>query len=237
MSQQHFQNDLQAYFQFLMEVVLLIAQGKDDAKVIYPLLSANTDKLNNNLANILRNWSTSTLEELPVNSVDIIAANIGNFGNRIQQFPLGNKASNIEIAIACYEIVLRVYTRKAFPEDWAQTQNNLGGAYYERVVGDRADNIENTINAYQAALEVRTYEYFPQDWAMTQNNLGNAYRERIKGNKHDNIEEAIKAYKAALQVYTYQTFPQYWATTQNNLGNAYGDRINGNKAVNIELAI
>ena len=132
---------------------------------------------------------------------------------------------------------MRVYTHETFAQDWAQTQNNLGGAYYERIVGDRTENIENAINAYQAALQVRTYEDFPLDWAMTQNNLGNAYRERISANRANNIEEAIKAYKAALRVYTYKAFPKYWATTQNNLGNAYGDRINGNKSDNIEDAI
>ncbi len=226
-----------AYFQVLMEILQAISESNGNAEVVYPLFAANTDKLNNNLANVLRYWPTSALEEVPVNLRDCIAANIGNFGNRIQEFPLGSKASNIEIAIACYQIVLRVYTRETFPQDWAQTQNNLGGAYYDRIVGDRAENIENAINAYQAALQVRTYEDFPLDWAMTQNNLGNAYRERINGNKAHNIENAIKAYKAALLVYTYQAFRQYWSATQNNLGNAYGDRINGNKADNIEEAI
>jgi hypothetical protein len=38
---------------------------------------------------------------------------------------LGDKASNIEIAIAGYEVVLTVFTRQAFPQDWATTQNNL----------------------------------------------------------------------------------------------------------------
>ncbi len=233
MNEQH----QQAYLQFLKEILRATAQSKGNAEVVYPLFAANTDKLNNNLANILRYWPTSALEEVPVNLRDCIAANIGNFGNRIQEFPLGSKASNIEIAIACYEIVLRVYTRDTFPQDWAQTQNNLGGAYHNRIVGDRAENIENAINAYQAALQVRTYEDFPLDWAMTQNNLGNAYRERISANRANNIEEAIKAYKAALRVYTYKAFPKYWATTQNNLGNAYGDRINEDKADNIEDAI
>lgn len=231
------EEDLRAYFQVLMEILRAISESNGNAEVVYPLFAANTDKLNNNLANVLRYWPTSELEEVPVNLRDCIAANIGNFGNRIQEFPLGSKASNIEIAIACYQIVLRVYTRETFPQDWAQTQNNLGRAYYDRIVGDRAENIENAINVYQAALQVRTYEDFPLDWAMTQNNLGNAYRERISANKSNNIEEAIKAYKAALRVYTYKAFPKYWATTQNNLGNAYGDRINGNKADNIEDAI
>ena len=48
MSQQKFQDDLQVYEKFLMEVVLLIAQSKGDAKVIYPFLRDNINKLNHN---------------------------------------------------------------------------------------------------------------------------------------------------------------------------------------------
>ncbi|MBE9004236.1 hypothetical protein IQ259_04135 [Fortiea sp. LEGE XX443] len=42
----------------------------------------------------------------------------------IQQFPLGDKASNMEIAITGYEVALTVYTREALPVGWATTQNN-----------------------------------------------------------------------------------------------------------------
>ena len=35
----------------------------------------------------------------------------------------------MEAAIKAYEAALTVCTREAFPQDWAQTQNNLGAAY------------------------------------------------------------------------------------------------------------
>jgi hypothetical protein len=38
---------------------------------------------------------------------------------------LGDKAQNIEMAIASYTNALSVRTRQAFPQDWAMTQNNL----------------------------------------------------------------------------------------------------------------
>jgi hypothetical protein len=57
------------------------------------------------------------------------------------EFPLGNRALNLELAIAAYEAALAVYTREAFPEKWAMTQNNLGNAYQNRIRGgERADN-------------------------------------------------------------------------------------------------
>jgi CHAT domain-containing protein len=144
--------------------------------------------------------------------------NLGTaYSNRIK----GERADNLENAIAAYQEALSVYTRTAFPEDWAMTQNNLGTAYSNRIKGERADNLENAIAAYQEALSVYTRTAFPEDWAMTQNNLGNAYSNRIKGERADNLENAIKAYQAALSVYTRTAFPQNHAETLFNLGLAY----------------
>ncbi|MDT9196553.1 CHAT domain-containing protein, partial [Limnospira sp. PMC 1042.18] len=149
----------------------------------------------------------------------------------------GERADNIEQAIAALQAALKVYTRTAFPEDWARTQNNLGNAYLYRIKGDRAENIDRAIAAYQATLEVYTRTAFPEEWARTQMNLGNAYCDRIRGERADNIEQAIAALQAALKVYTRTAFPEDWARTQNNLGNAYSDRIRGERADNIEEAI
>ena len=60
---------------------------------------------------------------------------------------------------------MTVYTREAFPQDWAMTQNNLGIAYRNRIQGSRAENLEAAIKALEAALTVYTREAFPQDWA------------------------------------------------------------------------
>jgi TPR repeat protein len=68
-----------------------------------------------------------------------------------------------------------VYTRQAYPEQWARTQNNLGNAYLERIRGERAENLEQAIFHYQQALDVYTRQAYPEQWARTQNNLGNAY--------------------------------------------------------------
>ncbi|MEH1810855.1 MAG: hypothetical protein V7L09_00065, partial [Nostoc sp.] len=150
------EEDIETYRQFLLEILRATAESNGDAQVIYPLLTANTDKLNDIFAKLLRHWATNTLAEAEPEAAISIAADIGNFSNLIQQFPLGSKASNMEIAIAGYEIALTVYTRSAFPENWAMTQNNLGIAYSNRILGERAENIESAIAAYSAALEVRT---------------------------------------------------------------------------------
>ncbi|WP_293045631.1 CHAT domain-containing tetratricopeptide repeat protein [Moorena sp. SIO1F2] len=230
-------NTSDAQLEFLLQVLEATENSRGNKKVVYPLLAANTDKLDDRLAEQWRHWATSKLAEVKPNKTKLLAAVIVRFSNLIQQFPLGDKASNIEIAITGYEVALTVFTREAFPKNWAITQNNLGAAYRERIKGEKAQNIEDAIACYQQALTVRTFEAFPYDWAMTQTNLGNAYRERIKGEKAQNIENAIACYQQALRVLTFEAFPYDWAMTQTNLGIAYGDRIEGEKAQNIEEAI
>ena len=221
----------------LLEVLQATVESQGNPQVVYPLLAANTDKLNLTFVKLLQDWATKKLEEAEPDAKQFLAGVIGNFSNLIQQFPLGNKPDNVEIAITGYEQALEVYTRTDFPVQWATTQNNLGTAYSDRIRGDKAENLENAIAAYEQALEVRTRTDFPVDWAMTQNNLGNAYRHRIRGDKAENLENAIAAYEQALEVYTRTDFPVEWAMTQNNLGTAYSDRIRGDKADNLENAI
>ena len=230
--------EIENYEQFLQEILQAIAKSEGDTQVIYPLLAANTDKLNHIFAELLCRWATNTLAEAKPDAATSFAADICNFSNLIQQFPLGSKANNMEIAITGYEIALTVYTRSAFAENWATTQYNLGLAYGNRILGKRAENLESAITAFSAALEVRTRSAFPEDWAATQHNLGNAYLDKIKGERADNIEFTIAAYTAALEVYTKNAFPENWAATQNNLGNAYLDRIKGERRTeNLESAI
>ncbi|NES97886.1 MAG: CHAT domain-containing protein [Desertifilum sp. SIO1I2] len=140
-------------------------------------------------------------------------------------------------AIAAFQQALQVYTREAFPKDWAMIQNNLANAYSERIRGDRAENLELTMALYQNALQLYTREAFPKDWAMIQNNLANVYSERIRGDRAENLELAIAFYQNALQVRTRKAFPKDWAGTQHNLALTYSKRIRGDRAQNLEEAI
>ncbi|MCC5622354.1 tetratricopeptide repeat-containing protein [Nostoc sp. CHAB 5715] len=229
------------YVDFLTEVLQAINSSWGNvpiAQVVYPLLANNTDKLDEVLAEILRQWGTYRLREATADQEKYqVAVVIVVLSNIISKFPLGNKASNMEIAITGYEVVLTFFTQQAFPEDWAATQNNLGEAYRNRIRGDKADNLERAIACYQEALKVKTFEAFPQDWAGMQHNLGTAFSDRIRGDKADNLEQAIACYQEALRVRTFEDFPQNWAETQHNLGTAYSDRILGEKAQNLEQAI
>jgi tetratricopeptide (TPR) repeat protein len=136
------------------------------------------------------------------------------YGSRIR----GERADNLERAIAHYQEALTVRAREAFPEQWAQTQNNLANAYGERIRGERADNLERAIAHACAACEVYTREAFPSAWAGTQHNLANAYQHRIRGDRADNLERAIEHYQEALTVYSRETFPAEYRRTQKTLG-------------------
>ncbi|NEQ41251.1 MAG: CHAT domain-containing protein, partial [Okeania sp. SIO3I5] len=160
-----------------------------------------------------------------------------NLGFAYRERIRGDKAENIESAIAAYQQALLVRTQTDFPIDWAATQNILGIAYWDRIRGDKAENIESAIAAFQQALLVYTQTDFPIEWAIAQNNLGIAYSDRTTGDKAENIESAIAAFQQALLVRTQTGFPMDWAITQNNLGAAYRERTRGDKAENIESAI
>ncbi|MEG4578824.1 CHAT domain-containing protein [Microcoleus sp. MON1_C5] len=201
------------------------------------ILQANLELLDDDFAQYLREWATQILENLDADQAYNHAKILYNLNLSFSSLQQGSRASNIEIAIACLDIGLTIFTREAYSEDWAINQNSLGNAYSDRIKGERGENLEKAIALYQAALQVYTRDAFPEYWAMTQNNLANAYSDRIKGERGENIEKAIAFYEAALQVYTRDAFPQNWAMTQNNLANAYLYRIKGERGENLERAI
>lgn len=210
---------------FLKEVLRTTKYSQGNSRMVYLLLENNLDKLDDNFASLMRNWAKTKLSEVDNEIGFSIVKVISNFSNLIQQFSLGNRAVNLEIAITGYEISLITFSRKYYPLEWAMTQNNLGVVYCDRLKGNKANNIEVAINCYQAALEEYTRDRHPKKWATTQNNLGAAYFERVKGDRSENIETAIKYYKTALEEYTRNQYPQEWEMTQSNLEEAYGERL------------
>jgi len=222
---------------FLHQVLQLSRNSMGDRSTVYPLLQANLDKLDDNFADQFRCWATAKLsEEKGTETADAFVGIIG-FSDLIQHFPLGDRANNLEIAIAGYEVVTTFVTREAFPKLWAMTQINLGTAYKNRIRGEGADNLERSILSFQEALQILKREEFPQQWAMLQGNLAAAYSKRIRGKVAENLETAIRCCEASLEVFTHKAFPEEWAKQQHNLGNIYLHRILDERAENLEIAI
>jgi CHAT domain-containing protein len=184
--------DIKIYQQFLSEVLEATAESQGNPQLVYPLLAANTDKLNLNFAKLLRTWAANTLGEIERDTAEYIAISIGNFSNLIKDFPLGDKGNSIEIAITGYEIVSTVFTRHTSPELWATLQNNLGNAYRNRIRGDKAQNLEYAIAAFSAALEVYTRTDFPVENTQTLFSLGGLYQ------KSQQLDLAYNTFKSAI---------------------------------------
>jgi tetratricopeptide (TPR) repeat protein len=226
--------DAKKFMRAYMECVV-VAQGNE--KKIQQFFKSNKAKLDETLLDALPLVFDSLITDQLPNERENIASHFVNFGNFIRQFPLGDRMLNLELSVAAAHLARTIFTREAFPEKWAATQNNLGNSYHDRIRGEKAENLEKAIAAYELALQVRTREAFPEDWAMTQNNLGAAYGDRLRGERAENLEKAITAHESALQVRTREAFPEKWAATQNNLGTAYGGRLRGKRAENLEKAI
>ena len=222
---------------FLSQVLQATEQSNGNPQVVYPLLQANLDKLDDNLAQLLQDWATATLLEVNPEQAKRIAGAIGDFSTLMAQFPVGNRAGNLEIAITGYEVVATFFTHDRLPQAWALNQNNLGNAYSARIRGERVENLEEAINCYERALQVYSRDAFPEDWAMLQNNLCTTYSQRLRGERANNLEQAINFCKNALLVRTPEAFLEYWADTQINLGNAFSLRIQGERAENLKQAI
>ncbi|NER29440.1 MAG: CHAT domain-containing protein [Symploca sp. SIO1C4] len=194
---------------------LLKEAGKRNRKKLYRLFAENQDKFDDSFAQLVRQDAELKLRKSNRRQRGIQADKLFRFGYFIYDFPRGNRASNLEIAIACYEVLSQFYPRHTSPYLWAILQSELGNYYQDRIRGDRQENLKHAISLYQAALKVFTRETFPEYWAMTQMNLGNVYSDT------EQFEQAIAAYQNSLEVCTREASPEYWADTQNNLGTAY----------------
>jgi tetratricopeptide (TPR) repeat protein len=231
------QNIREEYLEIIGEVLEATASSNGDDRIVYPILEANIDKLDKRFAQVLTKWAIDVLSRVDPHIAQQVASTIVKFSRLIQNFPLGNRLYNLEIAIAGYKIAAKVFDRKKMPERWAEAQNYLGNAYRSSFLEEQEDNLERAIRCYRQALKVYSLETHPEKWAETQNYLGNAFSDRHRGNKADNLEKAIKCYRYALKVYTLEETPKGWAATQIDLGNAYIERVNGVKAENLDIAM
>lgn len=99
------------YQNFFLEVLQVTLESKGDRQAVYPLLQANLDKLDDNFTLLLQHWATNTITNVEADEAEEIALSILIFSDLIEEYPLGSKAVNQDIAIAGYLTVLSVYTR------------------------------------------------------------------------------------------------------------------------------
>lgn len=152
----------------------------------------------------------------------------------------GDRADNIEQAIALSESVLQELRPDELPQERAVLHGNLGNYYANRVgnAPGRAD-VDAAMQHYQAAAEFYRRETFPEDWARQQMNIGHLFLKRPNGFSWsaDDIETAIACFERALEVRTREHTPDQWASTKINLATAYARRVKGDPRANSAAAV
>jgi tetratricopeptide (TPR) repeat protein len=103
------------------------------------------------------------------------AAMQNDLGNVYYRLPPGDRAANLERAIACYQEALRFRTTEMSLLDNAMTQNSLGAVYAELPTGDRAANLRKAITCFEEALRFYTPDSEPFECRRTTSNLAHLY--------------------------------------------------------------
>lgn len=91
---------------------------KEDREKVCQLLDDNQEKLTDTFADLVREQADLKLRRLDQsqNQRQNYAAKLHSFGMCIDKFPKGNRASNLEIAIACYGVLVKFFPRTNFPK-------------------------------------------------------------------------------------------------------------------------
>ncbi len=131
--------NFQEYANFFLELLQAEQDSNSDIAVIYPMLEQRQHLLNARFAEILQQVSQKLIAGENSQTISSIIGLMENLSVHINEFPSGNRAHNIEIAITGYQIVLN--NREPGSEKWTQTQNNLATAYNNRVNGSLAENL------------------------------------------------------------------------------------------------
>ena len=131
--------NFQEYANFFLELLQAEQDSNSDIAVIYPMLEQRQHLLNARFAEILQQVSQKLIAGENSQTISSIIGLMENLSVHISEFPSGNRARNIEIAITGYQIVLS--NREPGSEKWTQTQNNLATAYNNRVNGSLAENL------------------------------------------------------------------------------------------------
>ncbi len=225
-------------FNIYVQGLRLTSESNGNPQVVYPFLQNHVHLLDQILLDVFRAFQSQYLAGENSDDAQAIAEITCRFSYLIQEFSLGDRAINIDIAIAGYQVSLEAIAPTIYPHFWALIQLNLGAAYQMRLRGEKGDNLEKAIVAYEQALLIFSKEdKLPIEWAMVQGNLGDVYEARVKGEKADNLEKAISSYEQALKIYTHRAYPNERAIHQSYLGRAYAERIYGKRVDNLAQAI
>lgn len=133
----------------------------------------------------------------------------------------GMNAVPITESIKAYQRALKVFTRTAYPTEYAILHNNLATVYLSIPMSDERAKMREAmaVQSFQEALKVITLIDQPTEYAMLQNNLGNALQYSSSSHAVENNLRALEAYDEALKVRTVMDTPYEYANTVCNKAN------------------
>ncbi|PCI19452.1 MAG: hypothetical protein COB62_05535 [Piscirickettsiaceae bacterium] len=133
----------------------------------------------------------------------------------------GMNAIPITESIKAYQRALKVFTRHAYPTEYAILHNNLATVYLSIPMTDERSKMREAmaVQSFQEALKVVTLIDQPTEYAMLQNNLGNALQYASSSHAVENNLRALEAYEEALKVRTPEDTPYEYANTICNKAN------------------
>ncbi|MEM8525460.1 MAG: hypothetical protein AAGG68_12540 [Bacteroidota bacterium] len=107
-------------------------------------------------------------------------------------------------AIESYQEALKVFTKEAAPNVFADIHHNLGVLYTDMPSDNKRKSIWAgiSVSSFQEALEFYTKESYPYQYGMICNNYGNAFSKFPQAVLTDNFEKSLFYYQEALDVRT-----------------------------------
>jgi hypothetical protein len=108
--------------QFLLESLDLVAGSQGNPQQIYPIWAQQLAGFNVELLAVLPTVVMQIFEQQPEQRA-LLTAVLGQFGDLINQFPLGNRWLNLELGITAYELTLQVYARDCLARTMGRDAN------------------------------------------------------------------------------------------------------------------
>jgi hypothetical protein len=115
----------EAQARFLIQVLRAVDESQGDSQVVYPLLQANMEQVNISLIPLLQGWIKTVFSQIEDADKPYMSSIICLFGDLMSDCPFGDKTVNLEISVMAYRSAEIIFTREAFPEQWAMIQKSL----------------------------------------------------------------------------------------------------------------
>lgn len=139
-------------------------------------------------------------------------------------------------AMDSYQEALKIFTREAAPEAFAQIHHHLGVIYSEIPDEVKKKSIWASVSvaSFNEALGIFTKESAPYEYAAVCNSYGNALTKYPEAIHSDNYEKALFYYQEALEIRTAADYPYERALTLLNYIEACWYANNGEDETNPE---